>query len=190
MIARAPNDFIKILNMGMRLEEGVREGKLSREEVSTGKKYGSGFSKKRMEKLIQWLWRAEGSLMWRRVLDLINNIIKCLLLFQCLPIIMSFNQQQFNLKNNNNNNNVLITTIIITKIIAIISTTTMRGRRSHLILFWCHMPNYIRLLLSRIWFTQKVLRLCLNLYCGGISLINIVPIIKENQTMILRTVIR
>ncbi|XP_050915409.1 uncharacterized protein LOC127130447 [Lathyrus oleraceus] len=43
---RAPSDFNKMVNMGMRLEEGVCEGCLSREEMSTSKKYGDGFSKK------------------------------------------------------------------------------------------------------------------------------------------------
>jgi hypothetical protein len=47
MIASAPNDFTKMVNMGMRLEEGVREGRLSKEEASTSKKYGSNFSKRK-----------------------------------------------------------------------------------------------------------------------------------------------
>jgi hypothetical protein len=40
MIASAPSDFTEMVNMGMRLEEGVREGRLSKEEVSSSKKYG------------------------------------------------------------------------------------------------------------------------------------------------------
>lgn len=47
MIASAPNDFTEMVNMGMGLEEGVREGILSREEASNSKKYGGGFSKKK-----------------------------------------------------------------------------------------------------------------------------------------------
>ena len=47
MIVSAPNDFTKMVNMGMRLEEGVREGRMSKEEVSSSKKYGSGFSKRK-----------------------------------------------------------------------------------------------------------------------------------------------
>jgi hypothetical protein len=47
MIVSAPSDFTEIVNTGMRLEEGVREGRLSKEEVSSGKKYGSGFSRKK-----------------------------------------------------------------------------------------------------------------------------------------------
>ncbi|XP_050896222.1 uncharacterized protein LOC127102949 [Lathyrus oleraceus] len=47
MIVSAPNDFTEMVNMGTRLAEGVRESRLSREEASTNKKYGSGFSKKK-----------------------------------------------------------------------------------------------------------------------------------------------
>ncbi|KAI5422148.1 hypothetical protein KIW84_045564 [Lathyrus oleraceus] len=47
MIASTPNDFSEMVNMGMRLEEGVREGRLSKEEVSSSRKYGSGFAKKK-----------------------------------------------------------------------------------------------------------------------------------------------
>jgi hypothetical protein len=47
MIASAPSDFTEMVNMGMRLEEGVREGRLSRDEASTSKKYGSSFSKRK-----------------------------------------------------------------------------------------------------------------------------------------------
>ena len=47
MIASAPNDFIEMVNMGMRLEEGVREGRLSKDEVSSSKKWGGSFSKKK-----------------------------------------------------------------------------------------------------------------------------------------------
>ncbi|KAI5436089.1 hypothetical protein KIW84_022510 [Lathyrus oleraceus] len=36
-----------MVNMGMRLEEGVREGRLSKDEASTSKRYGSSFSKKK-----------------------------------------------------------------------------------------------------------------------------------------------
>ncbi|KAI5388224.1 hypothetical protein KIW84_074060 [Lathyrus oleraceus] len=47
MIASAPSDFIEMVNMGMRLEEGVREGHLSKEEVSSSKKYGNSFSRRK-----------------------------------------------------------------------------------------------------------------------------------------------
>ena len=47
MIASAPSDFTKMVNMGMRLDEGVREGRLSRDEASTSKRYGSIFGKKK-----------------------------------------------------------------------------------------------------------------------------------------------
>ncbi|KAI5412428.1 hypothetical protein KIW84_057196 [Lathyrus oleraceus] len=43
MIASAPNNFTEMVNMGMRLEEGVREGRMSRDEASTSKRYGSNF---------------------------------------------------------------------------------------------------------------------------------------------------
>ena len=45
MITSAPNDFTEMVNMGMRLEEGVREGHLSKDEASISKKYGGSFSK-------------------------------------------------------------------------------------------------------------------------------------------------
>ena len=44
MIASALSDFTEMVNMGMRLEEGVREGRLSKEEVSSSKKYGSSLT--------------------------------------------------------------------------------------------------------------------------------------------------
>ena len=47
MIASSPSDFTKMVNMGMRLEEGVCEGRLSKDEASTSKRYGSSFSKKK-----------------------------------------------------------------------------------------------------------------------------------------------
>ena len=47
MIVSAPSDFTEMVNMGMRLEEGVREGRMSKEEVSSSKKYGGGFSKRK-----------------------------------------------------------------------------------------------------------------------------------------------
>ncbi|KAI5432054.1 hypothetical protein KIW84_035984 [Lathyrus oleraceus] len=44
MVASAPSDFTEMVNMGMRLEEGVREGRLSKDE-SSSKRYGA-FKKK------------------------------------------------------------------------------------------------------------------------------------------------
>ncbi|KAI5425080.1 hypothetical protein KIW84_031035 [Lathyrus oleraceus] len=46
MIASALSDFTEMVNMGMRLEEGVREGRLSRDDGSSAKKCG-GFSRKK-----------------------------------------------------------------------------------------------------------------------------------------------
>ena len=46
MIASAPSDFTEMVTMGIRLEEGVREGRLSRDDGSSAKKYG-GFARKK-----------------------------------------------------------------------------------------------------------------------------------------------
>ncbi|KAI5418127.1 hypothetical protein KIW84_042673 [Lathyrus oleraceus] len=46
IIASAPSDITEMVNMGMRLEEGVREGCLTREEGSSTKRYGK-FGKKK-----------------------------------------------------------------------------------------------------------------------------------------------
>lgn len=49
MIASAPNDFTKMVNMGMRLEEAVREGRLTKEADASShvKKFANNFSKKK-----------------------------------------------------------------------------------------------------------------------------------------------
>ena len=49
MIASSPNDFTEMVNMGMRLEEGVRAGRLTREVGSSSgtKRIGIGFPKKK-----------------------------------------------------------------------------------------------------------------------------------------------
>ena len=49
MIASAPNDFTEMVNMGMRLEEGVRAGRLTKDVGSSSgtKKPGSSFQKKK-----------------------------------------------------------------------------------------------------------------------------------------------
>src|ERR1051325_1118284 len=50
MVASAPNDFAEMVSMGVRLEEVVRVGRLSKEEGSSGaKKPSFGFSKKKEE---------------------------------------------------------------------------------------------------------------------------------------------
>ncbi|KAI5436221.1 hypothetical protein KIW84_022622 [Lathyrus oleraceus] len=46
MIASAPSDFTEMVNMGMRLEEGVYEGRLTKDEGSSSKRYGE-FAKKK-----------------------------------------------------------------------------------------------------------------------------------------------
>ena len=48
MVASAPSDFTEMVSMGVRLEEAVREGRLSKDEGSSGTKKSSyGFSKKK-----------------------------------------------------------------------------------------------------------------------------------------------
>ena len=48
MVASAPSDFTKMVNMGLRLEEGVREGWLKEGNSSDGsRKYGNGLPKKK-----------------------------------------------------------------------------------------------------------------------------------------------
>jgi hypothetical protein len=54
MIASAPNDFTEMVNMGMRLEEGVREGRLVKESGSSNihtRKFESSFSKKKEQEV-------------------------------------------------------------------------------------------------------------------------------------------
>ena len=46
MIVSAPSDFTEMVNMGMRLEEGVREGRLTKEEGSFAKRYREFVKKK------------------------------------------------------------------------------------------------------------------------------------------------
>lgn len=49
MVATSPNDFSEMVGMGVRLEEGIREGRLSGEGFGSGssKRYNSGFNKKK-----------------------------------------------------------------------------------------------------------------------------------------------
>ena len=49
MVTSAPSDFTEMVNMGVRLEEAVREGRLTKEieASSSSKKYGNTFSKKK-----------------------------------------------------------------------------------------------------------------------------------------------
>lgn len=51
MIASASSDFTDMVNMGMRLEEGVREGRLVKEGGSSSgvKKFRVGFPKKKKQ---------------------------------------------------------------------------------------------------------------------------------------------
>jgi hypothetical protein len=53
MIASAPSDFTEMVNMGMRLEEGVRQGRLVRESVPTNsvKKFGNNFQRKKEQEV-------------------------------------------------------------------------------------------------------------------------------------------
>lgn len=49
MIASTPNDFTEMVNMGMRLEEAVREGSFTKESGASShvKKFTNNFSKKK-----------------------------------------------------------------------------------------------------------------------------------------------
>jgi hypothetical protein len=49
MVASAPNNFTEMVGMGMRLEEGVREGRLTKESgpASSSKKFGNNFPRKK-----------------------------------------------------------------------------------------------------------------------------------------------
>ena len=48
MVASAPNDFTEMVNMGLRLEEGVCEGQLKEGSLFDGSiKYGDGLPKKK-----------------------------------------------------------------------------------------------------------------------------------------------
>ncbi|XP_058741175.1 uncharacterized protein LOC131613532 [Vicia villosa] len=54
MVASAPSDFTEMVNMGMRIEEGIREGRLVKEASSSlasggTKRFGSNFAKKKEE---------------------------------------------------------------------------------------------------------------------------------------------
>ncbi|XP_058733026.1 uncharacterized protein LOC131604613 [Vicia villosa] len=54
MVAKAPNDFTEMVNMGMQLKEGIREGRLVKEASSSlasggVKRFGSNFAKKKEE---------------------------------------------------------------------------------------------------------------------------------------------
>jgi hypothetical protein len=54
MIASAPSDFTEMVNMGMRLEEGVREGRLIKESGSSNihtKKFEGSFPKKKEQEV-------------------------------------------------------------------------------------------------------------------------------------------
>ncbi|PNX82497.1 coatomer subunit zeta-3, partial [Trifolium pratense] len=53
MVVSAPSDFTEMVNMGMRLEEGVREGRLVRESGSSSgtRKFGNSFPKKKEQEV-------------------------------------------------------------------------------------------------------------------------------------------
>ena len=60
MVASAPSNFTEMVNMGVRLEEAVREGRLVKgeESASGSKKYGSGFPKKK-EKDVSMVYQGQ-----------------------------------------------------------------------------------------------------------------------------------
>lgn len=49
MVASSPNDFTEMVGMGVRLEKGVREGRLIKEASSSSgmKKHGNSFQKEK-----------------------------------------------------------------------------------------------------------------------------------------------
>jgi len=49
MVGSVPRDFTEMVNMGIQLEEGVREGRLISETAPTSgaRKFGNGFSRKK-----------------------------------------------------------------------------------------------------------------------------------------------
>ena len=52
MVASAPCDFTEMVNMGVRLEEAVREGRLVRNtESSSSKRYGGALQKKKEQEI-------------------------------------------------------------------------------------------------------------------------------------------
>ncbi|KAI5430587.1 hypothetical protein KIW84_034975 [Lathyrus oleraceus] len=116
MIANAPSDFAKMVNMGMRLEEGVREGRLSKEEVSSNKRYGSSFSKNKDNEAIAIssgrqrrppIIRSQPS---RQHHHQVSSVIAVFSASQSLPVQQQQcqqqqPQQQTNTYNNNNTNN-------------------------------------------------------------------------------------
>ena len=65
MVASASSNFSEMVNMGVRLEEAVREGRLikSEETVNDNKKYGSRFSKKK-EKDVSMVYQSQQKQMY------------------------------------------------------------------------------------------------------------------------------
>ena len=157
--------------MGMRLEEGVREGHLSKEEVSTSKKYGSGFARKK-----------EGEI--HNCIGINIKFHQWFLYFPTIPIINLFQFNNNNVNNNNHNNEQTPTTKTIPTIII---NKTSRGRRSLLTLFLCHTPNSTHLWFSRTYSNQEIRLKFQNHFHGGIRQSSVAPFIKELPPTILKT---
>src|SRR4030065_2719207 len=53
MVASAPSDFNEMVNMGVKLEEGIRKGRLVRERASanSAKKFGNNYGKKKEQEV-------------------------------------------------------------------------------------------------------------------------------------------
>ncbi|KAI5419994.1 hypothetical protein KIW84_043966 [Lathyrus oleraceus] len=143
MIASAPGDFTEMVNMGTWLEEGVREGRLSRDEASTSKRYGSNFGKKKDNET-----NAISSGRQRRPQIKRNPPSRQHHHHQVSFVIPIFYNQQTtpvnntNVNNNNRNNERTPKTTTIPT--TTISNKTLRGRRSLLTRFPCLTQSFIR----------------------------------------------
>ena len=138
MIASAPNEFTEMVNMGMWLEEAVREGRLTKEVGSSSnvKKFGSGFIKKKEHEVNVVLRDRQRRRYQPHHVATFSPIINPSVQLQ--PINHSFvNNLLNNLVNNINNLNNRLTH----------SSTTIIVSKEHpiLILFQCHMQICSRL---------------------------------------------
>ena len=95
MVARTPGDFTKMVNMGIRLEEGVRQGRLKESGSSDSSiRYENGLSKKKehdanvtlQEKRI----RSLRSNQCHQHVTLVTPIINLALIVQVAPVRPQF----------------------------------------------------------------------------------------------------
>jgi hypothetical protein len=181
MIASALSDFTEMVNIRMRLEEGVREGRLSKEEVSSSKKYGNSFTRKKGGETNTVLVGRQRRPHVRRSTQPRQHHHQ---VSSVIPVVQTIKQCQFN-NNVNNSRNKEQTTTTPTPLI-INNNRVSRGRRSLLTLFLRPTPNYTHLWFSRTCFSQGIRHKFQNHFHGGISPNSAVPFIKELPFMILR----